>query len=288
MQFHTAKLFLYQVAFFERNLQQSPYLHLNILCEGLEGAKSFLDLYLWLPPKSEMALTNIEWILLNFGVTLAAKFAIVSRNPHVETQTRELRNRLNIDHVFRHLALRIGALVGRAGEGNKQKDIFFHYEQRTRKIQKWYEKMIRATGTMSPPQASNQQPSSHPQSQPSPPVSITPSGVPVSATFSHQQPQYYAAPINYPDYSVPQNVGQQQNQPPQMAAVGLAPLSSYQQYSPTPAIAFPELMMAQGWSSMFAIPMEHDPLFDTSQGYGLGMASPPSDGSSWADSPASQ
>lgn len=292
MQFHTAKLFLYQVAFFERNLQQSPYLHLNILCEGLEGAKSFLDLYLWLPPKSEMALTNIEWIQLSFGVTLAAKFAIVSRDPHVDAQTRELRNRLNIDHVFRHLALRIGALVGRAGEGNKQKDIFYHYEQRTRKIQRWYEKMVRATGTVSPPQAAYQQPSSHPQPQPSPPVSTTPMGVPVSATFSHQQPQSYTAPINYPDYSLPHNVGQQPihppMQPPQMAAVGLAPLSSYQQYSPTPAIAFPELMLAQGWDNMFAIPMEHDPLFDTSQGYGLGMASPPSDGSSWADSPASQ
>lgn len=287
MQFHTAKLFLYQVAFFERNLQQSPYLHLNILCEGLEGAKSFLDLYLWLPPKSEMALTNIEWIQLSFGVTLAAKFAIVSRNPHVEAQTRELRNRLNIDHVFRHLALRIGALVGRAGDGNKHKDIFFYYEQRTRKIQSWYEKMIRATGTASPPKPT------YPTQSP-PPVSNVSTGIPVSTTFSHQQPQSYTAPINYPDYSLPQNVGQQilqsqgQLSSSPMASVGMAPLSTYQQYSPTPAIAFPDLMMAQGWDSMFAIPMEHDAIFDTSQGYGLGMASPPSDGSSWAESPASQ
>jgi hypothetical protein len=73
-----------------------------------------------------------------------------------------------------------------------------------------------------------------------------------------------------------------------MAAVGMSPMSSYQQYSPTPAIAFPDLMMAQGWGSLFAIPMEHDTLFDVNQGYGLGMASPPSDGSSWAESPASQ
>jgi hypothetical protein len=292
MQFHTAKLFLYQVAFFERNLQQSPYLHLNILCEGLEGAKSFLDLYLWLPPKSEMALTNIEWIQLSFGVTLAAKFAIVSRDPHVEAQTRELRHRLNIDHVFRHLVLRIGALVGRAGEGNKQKDIFYHYELRTRKIQNWYEKMIRATGTASPPQAVHQQrSSSQSHAQPSPPSSTTPSGVPVSTTFSHQQPKGYTAPINYPDYTLPQSSGQPPMQPPveqPMATVGMAPLSSYQQYSPTPAIAFPDLMSAGGWSNMFAIPMEHDAIFDTSQGYGLGMASPPSDGSSWAESPASQ
>ncbi|KAF9691281.1 hypothetical protein EKO04_010788 [Ascochyta lentis] len=292
MQFHTAKLFLYQVAFFERNLQQSPYLHLNILCEGLEGAKSFLDLYLWLPPKSEMALTNIEWIQLSFGVTLAAKFAIVSRDPHVEVQTRELRHRLNIDHVFRHLVLRIGALVGRAGEGDKSKDIFYYYEQRTRKIQTWYEKMIRATSAKSPPQTTTQQSlPPHAQAQPPLPSSATSSGVPVSTTFSHQQPQGYTAPINYPDY-LPQNTGHQVMPPPMqpapLEAVGMAPISPYQQYSPTPAIAFPDLMMAQGWDSMFAIPMEKDALLDVNQGYGLGMASPPSDGSSWAESPASQ
>ena len=296
MQFHTAKLFLYQVAFFERNLQQSPYLHLAILCEGLEGSKSFLDLYLWLPPKSEMALTNIEWIQLNFGVTLAAKFAIVSRNPHVEAQTRELRNRLNIDHVFRHLALRIGALVGRAGEGNKQKDIFYHYELRTRKIQGWYEKMLRATGTAGPPNAAHSQTPSSNNPQPQ----SSSSGIPVSTTFSHQQPKTYTAPINYPDYNLPQQTTAQQPMPPPpppqpMAAVGLAPLHSYQPQpaysssSAAPALAFPDLMMAQGWDSMFAIPMEHDSLFDTSLGYGLGMASPPSDGSSWgAESVGSQ
>jgi hypothetical protein len=300
MQFHTAKLFLYQVAFFERNLQQSPYLHLNILCEGLEGAKSFLDLYLWLPPKSEMALTNIEWIQLSFGVTLAAKFAIVSRDPNVEAQTRELRHRLNIDHVFRHLALRIGALVGRAGDGNKNKDIFFYYEQRTRKIQNWYEKMIRATGAHSPhsydtaPQANHQRLSpSHSQALQHPPISATQSGIPVSTTFSHQQPQGYTAPINYSSGPLLHNLVQQPMQQPlpnaPMAAIGMAPMSSYQQYSPTPAIAFPDLMNAQGWDSMFAIPMEHDPLvFDVNQGYSLGMASPPSDGSTWAESPSEQ
>lgn len=292
MQFHTARLFLYYVAFFERNLQQSPYLHLNILCEGLEGCKSFLDLYLWLPPKSEMALTNIEWIQLNFGVTLAAKFAIVSRNPHVEAQTRELRNRLNIDHVFRHLALRIGALVGRAGDGNKQKDIFYHYEMRTRRLQGWYEKMLRATGTVSPPQAAYAQASSSNVQPPSSSTASNPaSGVPVSTTFSHQQPKTYTAPINYPDYSLPQNTGQQLMQPPiqtTTSVVGMAPLSSFQQSSSTPALAFPDLMMAQGWDSMFDIPMENDPILDTSKGFGLGMASPPSDGSSWAESPASQ
>jgi hypothetical protein len=292
MQFHTAKLFLYQVAFFERNLQHSPALNLNILCEGLEGAKSFLDLYLWLPPKSEMALSNSEWIQLSFGITLAAKFAIVSKEPNVEPHTRELRHRLNIDNAFRHLALRIGALVGRAGDGNKQKDIFFYYEQRVRKIQTWYEKMIRATGADSPHARNASLPNTaiHYQnvapSRSSEPSPITPSNVPVSTTFSHQQPQGYSASTQYSNGPITPMSQQAIHQAPM--SVGMTPISSYAHYSPVPAIAFPDLMNAHGWDNMFTIPMEHDPLLDVSQGYGLGMASPPSDVSTWAESPPAQ
>jgi hypothetical protein len=304
MQFHTAKLFLYQVAFFERNLQQSPALHLNIICEGLEGAKSFLDLYLWLPPKSEMSLTNTEWIQLNFGVTLAAKFAIISKEPGVESHTRDLRHRLNIDNVFRHLALRIGALVGRGGEGNKQKDIFFHYESRVRKIQKWYERMIQATRAISPESQTGilqaQASSSHQRQSPSQPQdayhnppSATPSHVPVSTTYSHQQPQSYAPPMPFQHNPVamPNHQQVQHHMPPQMhhqpplSAVGMTPMSSYSSYSPVPSVAYPDLMSAPGWDNMFTIPMESDAIFDVSQGYGLGMASPPSE-ASWDSSSA--
>ncbi|KAL5117367.1 hypothetical protein ACEQ8H_004683 [Pleosporales sp. CAS-2024a] len=308
MQFHTAKLFLYQVAFFERNLQQSPALHLNIICEGLEGAKSFLDLYLWLPPKSEMFLTNTEWIQLNFGVTLAAKFAIISKEPGIEPHTRDLRHRLNIDNVFRHLALRIGALVGRGGEGNKQKDIFFHYESRVRKIQKWYERMIQATRSTSPesqatPVQAQGSSSSHPRHTSAqlqdpyldPPLASS-SQIPVSATYSHQQPQKYAPPMPYQHNSMPMPIPphhqQMQHQMPthmqqqqlSLSTVGMTTIGTYSTYSPVPTVAYLDLMSAPGWDNMFTIPMENEAIFDVSQGYGLGMASPPSE-ASW-DSPS--
>jgi hypothetical protein len=294
MQFHTAKLFLYQVAFFERNLQQSPALHLNLLCEGLESAKSFLDLYLWLPPKSEMALSNSEWVQLSFGVTQAAKFAIVSQSPNVEVQTRELRRRLNIDHVFRHLSLRIGALVGRAGERDKSKDIFFYYETRVRKIQTWYERMTRATRCDSPEShqqaklrtSANTTPPTHASS---PYASHTPPGpppqqqqqlrqIPVSATLSHQHPQPLAwttppAPMQGDIYHDP------------TASLGMTPLATYGSYSPVPAIAFPDLMSAPGWDTLFTVPMEDTSwLVDVNQDFsGLGTTSPPSTNGGWGE-----
>ena len=301
MQFHTAKLFLFQVAFFERNLQQSPAMHLKILSEGLEGAKSFLDLYLWLPPKSEMALTNPEWIQLSFGVTQAAKFAIVSQMPAVEAQTRELRQRLNIDHVFRHLSLRIGALVGRAGEGNKKEDIFYHYEQRTRKIRNWYDKMTQAVTAqqrVSAPvpealplhgQVSHAQ--SHDESSIPPAYSTSAqaskqqaSQIPLSTTLLHQQP-----PQGIPTQSRP--TSDDPSQPIVSNAydvptidIGMAPLDSYATYDDALPMAVPDLMNAPGWDSLFSIPMEDMSwLVDPSQGYrGMNQASSPSE-NSWGD-----
>jgi len=303
MQFHTAKLFLFQVAFFERNLQQSPAMHLNILSEGLEGAKSFLDLYLWLPPKSEMTLTNSEWIQLSFGVTQAAKFAIVSRMPSVEVQTREIRYRLNIDHVFRHLTLRIGALVGRAGEGNKQKDIFYYYEQRTRKIQRWYEKMVKLTGSKSldtrpsvgsygssqepSPLQAYDSPSSH-ASAPSPiqPLPNHSSQVPISATFSHQRPISYSSSPAGATLEEPHLLPNEVFQDPS-TSVGMVPMTSYSTYGSVPSIAFPDLMNAPGWDTLFTVPMEDMSwLVDVTQGYnGMNVASSPSD-PGWGDTGA--
>jgi hypothetical protein len=290
MQFHTAKLFLYQVAFFERNLQQSPDVHLNILCEGLESAKSFLDLYLWLPPKSELALTLPEWVQLSFGVTQAAKFAIVSKSPNVEPQTRELRQRLNIDHIFRHLSLRIGALVGRAGERHKNKDIFSHYELRVRKIQTWYEKMTQATRSDTPESQQHARSrastsATPPTHVPSPYVSHTPPGVP-----THGQQQYQPIPVSaaHPQplaWTTPTAPIQPDLYHDPTAALGLVPMTTYGSYSPVPPIAFPDLMSAPGWDTLFTVPMEDTSwLMDMNQGFNqMGTASPPSTDGGWGE-----
>jgi hypothetical protein len=275
MQFHTAKLFLYQIAFFERNLQKSPLLHLPLLNEGLESAKNFLDLFLWLPPKSEMALTNIEWVQLSFGVTQAAKFAIVSRAPNVEQQTREMRLKLNIEHVFRHLSLRVGALVGR--QGDKNKDIFAYYEKRVKRIQNWYEKMIRATSSQSqspnsthssPPQHHSHTHSPYTPSYPSQP----PPQVPLDSPYPHQPSTLsHQPPLSYSSNEMLQTA---------IPNVGLSPVSAY---PAAPYLAFPDLMSAPGWDTLFSIPMEDTSWFmDVNQGYENTL--PPND-PRWGDGP---
>lgn len=253
MQFHTAKLFLYQVAFFERSLQHNPALHLQTLCEGLESAQAFLDLYLWLPPKSEMNLTNSEWIQLNFGVTLAAKFAIVSKDPKVEPQTRDLRKRLNIEKVFRHLSLRIGALVGRTDNGQRQKDVFAYYDHRVRKIQTWYERMCRATGSGSP--------ETQPIHTVPPPLAPAVHTAPLGPSNTTQygataHPAYVPQPaMTYPNSTLSTDPS---------SSMGTASLSSAPYtiaYGNMPMLAFPDLMNAPGWDMLFDVPMENSDWF---------------------------
>ncbi|PVI00449.1 hypothetical protein DM02DRAFT_527040 [Periconia macrospinosa] len=258
MQFHIAKIFLYQVAFFERNLQQSPLLNLSMLCEGLESAKSFLDIYLRLPPKAEMALTLTEWVQLSFGVTQAAKFAIVSKSPNVEIQTRELRKNLNMENLFRHLRLRIGALIRGGGTGNAEKDAFSRYFTRLKKIQMWYEKMSKATeyyGSTSPPSStlhpsSGTTPSPHQQSpytssvaEVSPQSSSEMSFVP---PYTHQQiPSYPTGPIHPTSDQLQAH----------SANVNVMPMGPYASYGSAPTLSFPEFMNAPGWDELFTVPM---------------------------------
>jgi hypothetical protein len=288
MQFHTAKLFLYQVAYFERSLQQSPSLHLSMLCEGLESAKAFMDLYLWLPPQSEQNLTNSEWMQLSFGLTLAAKFAVVSKDPSVEPQTRERRRQLNIDNVFRHLILRIGALVGRDADGTRRKDIFAHYENRVRRIQTWYERMCRATGSDSPTVQSNL------QQQLPPPIPSQ------NQTQAQMIPQQQATYPFHPAYTQQPTMtyaatNSSTTSTTDLASVGMTTLSPSQYvastgYAPVPSIAFPDLMTAPGWDNLFDIPMMDSewvwanptqPLPQT------GLATSPTSDGTWRSSPAS-
>lgn len=307
MQFHTAKLFLFQAFFFERNLQQSPSMHLNILKEGLEGARAFLDIYLWLPPKSELALTNAEWVQLSFGTTQAAKFAIISKTPTVEAQTRELRQRLNIEQVFRHLSLRIGALVGRSRDSNSKQDVFRDWEQRTKKVQNWYEKMARAMEAQLPetPQTGGSRQAYH--SPPHPQPYSTPSSYAHSSSSMHPSPMQpspmqlpsqhmqqvpmsitVCRPEQLPPLSTSSQVISGDIPPPMLGDVyetpatsmGMVHMNSYSGYHNVPAIAFPDLINAPGWDTMFTVPMEDMSwVLEMPQGgySGVNSASSPSD-----------
>ncbi|RYP89311.1 hypothetical protein DL770_004463 [Monosporascus sp. CRB-9-2] len=140
MQYRTAEMYLCQTAFFYKAVQLDTVLHAELLCSGLAAAKSLMDFYLSLPVYADMAFNNSEWIQISFAITVASRLAIASTHRAVDHQTRALRQSLDLSNIIRHLSLRIGALVTQQVDAQGGRDIFYHYDQRVRRMQAWYER----------------------------------------------------------------------------------------------------------------------------------------------------
>ncbi|RYP07359.1 hypothetical protein DL764_002575 [Monosporascus ibericus] len=140
MQYRTAEMYLCQTAFFYKAVQLDTVLHAELLCSGLAAAKSLMDFYLSLPVYADMAFNNSEWIQISFAITVASRLAIASTHRAVDHQTKALRQSLDLSNIIRHLSLRIGALVTQQVDAQGGRDIFYHYDQRVRRMQAWYER----------------------------------------------------------------------------------------------------------------------------------------------------
>ncbi|RYO91734.1 hypothetical protein DL763_004884 [Monosporascus cannonballus] len=140
MQYHTAEMYLCQTALFYKAVQLDTVLHAELLCSGLAAAKSLMDFYLSLPVYADMAFNNSEWIQISFAITVASRLSIASTHRAVDHQIRALRQSLDLSNIIRHLSLRIGALVTQQVDAQGGRDIFYHYDQRVRRMQAWYER----------------------------------------------------------------------------------------------------------------------------------------------------
>lgn len=139
MLYRTTELFLCQAAFFDNNALLDVSFHVDLLCSGLAAAKAMLDFYLSLPVYAEMTFNNSEWIQLGFAVTVAARLTVASCHRAIDPQTRHLRQSLDLANVLRQIYLRVGALATPQVDANGNRDMFYHYGQRVRRIQSWCE-----------------------------------------------------------------------------------------------------------------------------------------------------
>ncbi|KAF2144368.1 uncharacterized protein K452DRAFT_222800 [Aplosporella prunicola CBS 121167] len=140
--FYTAEVFLCQEAFFTPTLPLPPPQKQDLLCAGLLAAHSFLAFYFSLPAGAEVCFNNSEWIQVSYVVTLASRFAIASTDKSAAASHRasELRHALDLPRVLQRLQERIGSLVTAQVDDAGERDIFFYYQQRGRRIQAWFER----------------------------------------------------------------------------------------------------------------------------------------------------
>ncbi|GLA17725.1 hypothetical protein AnigIFM62618_004873 [Aspergillus niger] len=144
MQYYTAELYLCQISLFDHKPStQSPRrevpFQIEALRMGLIAAKALLDHYVCLPLRSEMAFNNAIWIQIGFALTLACKLVVAASEPSIQPHTAELCRALDISSMLSRCILRIQALVTSSLDASGDRDVFYHYEQRLKRVQWWFE-----------------------------------------------------------------------------------------------------------------------------------------------------
>lgn len=106
---------------------------------GLVAAKSLLDFYVSLPLGTETAFNNAGWVQLGFGLIVACKLAVASCQPLIHPHTAGLSAALDLSNVLRRCILRMQALITSDMDESGDRDVFYHYEQRIKRLQWWFE-----------------------------------------------------------------------------------------------------------------------------------------------------
>jgi hypothetical protein len=86
MQYHAVELNLYQIALLDRSAESeiprfmsSSTWRLDILCAGLISAKSLLSYFISLPGRTQLAMSNSEWIQIGVAMVVASKLSVAAR-----------------------------------------------------------------------------------------------------------------------------------------------------------------------------------------------------------------
>ncbi|KAJ5628484.1 hypothetical protein N7490_010712 [Penicillium lividum] len=142
--FYAAELSLCQIAVFDhnRNAQDTHNYsshQIDALCMGLSVSKTLLDFYISLPLRHDVAFNNAMWVQLGFAATLACKLAVAAMHPSIQPHTADLCRALNISSLLSKCILRIQALVTSDMDASGDRDVFYHYEKRLKRVKWWFE-----------------------------------------------------------------------------------------------------------------------------------------------------
>ena len=144
MQFYTVELYLCQITLFDHKPGAQPPPHelsfqIEVLRMGLAAAKTLLHFYISLPLGYDAKFHNVGWVQLAFAVTLACKLVVAASDPSIYPHTVDLCRALDISSTMRQSIIRIQALITSDMDDSGDRDIFFHYEKRLKRVQWWFE-----------------------------------------------------------------------------------------------------------------------------------------------------
>ncbi|KAK2848512.1 hypothetical protein FQN49_005656, partial [Arthroderma sp. PD_2] len=145
LQFHTVELSLYQLSLLDISGQQSSSTRTALLDEMLSAGRiatqSIIRLYLSLPPGSETAFNNTEWIQIGFALIIACRQASTTAQTDVILQHNEL-----FSSTLARLKMRVAELSTNLVDSNGDKDVFSNYTNRVARLQAWYNDRLATKG----------------------------------------------------------------------------------------------------------------------------------------------
>lgn len=144
MQFYAVELYLCQITLFDHKPAPQDQRHgsgfqIEALRMGLTAAKTLLDFYIYLPLRCDLAFNNATWIQLGFAVTFACKLVITAMERSVHPHTADLCCTLDISNLLSRCILRIQTLITSDMDASGDRDVFYHFEKRLKRIQWWFE-----------------------------------------------------------------------------------------------------------------------------------------------------
>lgn len=161
MQVHTTDLYLSQITLFDRKTPHDSMfwslLRIEALSVGLTAARHLLQFYLALPLRSETVFNNAQWVQIRFCVTQAAKLSVAASDPSIDQQVAKLRDSLDMCMMLQQVILRVQALVTPLVDARGKRDVFYHYENRLKRLQWWYKTQITQIPVQHQHHASQQQ-----------------------------------------------------------------------------------------------------------------------------------
>lgn len=143
-QLHTIQLCLNQLSLpeapFGLNNPQNASMQRLItgLSESIVSAKSLVSVLLHTPPGQEVYFSNIFWVMLHCGFTLAARLDILAADPRIGFMGQHLRQFSDIGHTIRQVVLRLESATSPDLDERGDRDSFYHFVIRTRRVEDWY------------------------------------------------------------------------------------------------------------------------------------------------------
>ncbi|KJR83622.1 uncharacterized protein SPSK_04532 [Sporothrix schenckii 1099-18] len=121
------------------------------LTSVVSASRSLVGFLLGMTPGEEFVITNMAWVILSCGLSLAVRLDVLVKDPRISPLTHQLVHFLDIRHSLRQILLRLeSAASANSTAETKDQSTFHQFLKRARAIETWHKQhlqMISPSGT---------------------------------------------------------------------------------------------------------------------------------------------